>query len=87
MSIFDTHENNVSRIDSKLDKIKVSTYSVNSSSIWFSCSICEMYNRVYRAQNQRLLLKSYIPAINKSIFPKKNYENIFSEKIINELHS
>ena len=32
-------------------------------------------------------MKSYIPAINTSIFPKKQYENIFTEKLINELHS
>ena len=45
-----------------------------------------MYNRVHCDQNQRLMLKSYIPTINKSIFPKKHYENIFTEKLINELH-
>ena len=46
-----------------------------------------MYNRVHRSQNQRLILKSFITAINTSIFPKKHYENIFSEKLINELHA
>ena len=45
-----------------------------------------MYNRVHCDKNQRLMLKSYIPAVNKSIFPKKHDENIFSEKHINELH-
>ena len=46
-----------------------------------------MYDRVHIYQNQHLMLKSYIPAINKSIFPKEHYENIFSEKLINELHA
>ena len=46
-----------------------------------------MYNRVHFAQNKRLMLKSFIPAINTTIFIKKHYENIFSEKLINELHA
>ena len=46
-----------------------------------------MYSIVHCAQNKRLMLKSYILAINKSIFSKKHYENIFYEKIINELHA
>ena len=33
------------------------------------------------------MLKSYIPGINISVLPKKHYENIFSEKLVNELHS
>ena len=39
-----------------------------------------MYNRVHCAQNKRIMLKSFIPAINTSIFPKKTFEIIFSEK-------
>ena len=81
MSIVDTPEKDVSKVDRKLDNRKISISSINSSSTLFSCSIREIYDRVYCAQNQRLLLKSYIPAINKSIFLKKNYENIFSEKL------
>ena len=46
-----------------------------------------MYNRVHSAQNQRLMLKSFIPAINTSIFPKKHHENIFSGKLTNELYA
>ena len=46
-----------------------------------------MYNIVLCAQNQRLTLRSLITAINTSIFPLKKYENIFSEKLINELHA
>ena len=46
-----------------------------------------MYNILHCAQNKCLVLTSYIPAINKSIFPKKHYENIFSKKLINELHA
>ena len=46
-----------------------------------------MYNRVHRVQNKGLTLKSYIPAINTSIFPKKHDKNIFTEKLINELNA
>ena len=42
-----------------------------------------MYNRVHHDQNKRPMLKLYIPGINKSILPKKHYENIFSKKIVN----
>ena len=38
-----------------------------------------MYDRVHSSQNKRIMLKSYIPGINKSILPKKHNENIFSE--------
>ena len=31
-------------------------------------------------------VESFIPAINTSIFSKIFYENIFSKKLINELH-
>ena len=41
----------------------------------------EIYNIVHRAQNQRLMLNSFIPAINTSILPKKHYENILSENL------
>ena len=77
MSIVDTPGKYVPYIDSKLDRRKVRSYYINSSSELFSCSIRAIYNRVHRTQNQYLMLKSYIPAINKSIFPKKYYENIF----------
>ena len=40
-----------------------------------------MYNIVHLDQNQRLTLKTFIPAINTSTFPKKHYENIFSHNI------
>ena len=45
-----------------------------------------MYNRVHRAQSKRLILKSYINGINTSILPKKHNENMFFEKLFNELH-
>ena len=32
-------------------------------------------------------MQSYIPGINTSIFPKQYFENIFTEKLVNELHS
>ena len=33
------------------------------------------------------MLNSYIPGINTSILPKKHYENIFNERLVNELHA
>ena len=87
MIIVDTPEKDVSNVDRKLDKRKVYTYSINSSSTLFSCSILAMYNRVRLAQNKRLILKLYITGINTSIFPKKRDENIFTEKLVNKLHA
>ena len=46
-----------------------------------------MYNRVNLAQNKRLMLKSCFTGINISILSKKIYENIFFEKLVNELYS
>ena len=51
MRIVDTPEKNVSNIDRKLDKRKVRTFSINSSSTLFFCSIRAMYNRVHFSQN------------------------------------
>ena len=79
MSIVDNPEKYVSNIDRKLDNRKLYKYPIKSSSTLFYCSIRAMYNIFHRDQNQRLMLKSFIPAINTSIFPKKHYENIFSE--------
>ena len=87
MSIVDTSEKDVSNVDRKLDKIKVRTYSIKSSSTLFPCSIYVIYNRVHSTQNKHLTLKSYIPGINTSILPKKYYENIFSERLVNTLHA
>ena len=78
MSIVDTPKKYVSNVNRKVDKIKIRTSLIKSSSTLFSCSIRAMYNRVYCDKNKRLMLKSFIPAINKSIFPNKNDENIFS---------
>ena len=78
MSIVDTPENYVSNVDKKLDKRKVRTSSIKSSSALFSCSIRAMYNRVYCDKNKHLTLKSYIPGVNTSVFPNKRYEYIFS---------
>ena len=46
-----------------------------------------MYNIFHRSQNKRLMLKSYITGINTSILPNKPYDNIISEKLVNELHA
>ena len=87
MIIVDIPKKYVSNFDRKLDHRKVRTSPIKSSSTLFSCSIRAMYNGVHRAQNKRLMLKSFIYAINTSIFPKKQYENIFPEEILNELHA
>ena len=71
----------------KSDMIKVRKSSINSSSTLFYCSICAMYNIFYCAQNKSLMLKSYIPGINTLVFIKRHYDNIFSEKLVNELHA
>ena len=71
ISIVDTPEKDVSNVDRKVDKRKVRTFSIKSSSTLFFCSIHAIYNRVHCAQNQRLMLISFIPAINTSIFPKE----------------
>ena len=81
MIIVDTPQKDVSNVDRKLDKRKILTSLIKSSSTLFSCSICAIYNRVHCAKKQRLMLKPFIPAINTSIFPKKHYENIFSERL------
>ena len=87
MSIVDTPENYLSNFHRKLYKIKIHTSSINSSSTLFSCSVCAMYNIFHSDLNKHPMVKSYIPGINTSIFPKKNYENTFYEKLVNELHS
>ena len=79
--IFKTPEKGVSNVDSKLDKRKIRTSLIKSSSTLFYCSTSALYNIFHHAQNQRLMMKSFIPSINKSIFPKKHYENIFSENL------
>ena len=81
MSIVDTPEKDVSNVDSKVYKRTIRAYSIKSLSNLFSCSIRDIYNRVHCGKNKLLMLKSYIPAINESVFCKKHYENIFSEKI------
>ena len=57
MSIVDAHENDLSKVDRKIDKRKIHIYSINSSSTVFSCSIRAMYNIVHSNQNKRLMLK------------------------------
>ena len=57
MSIVVTPDKELSNIERESDMRKVHTSSENSLSSLFSCSIRTMYNRVYRAQNKRLMLK------------------------------
>ena len=68
MSIVDTPEKDVSNVDRKSNIRKICTSLIKSSSTLFSCLILAMYDRFHRAQNQRLMLNSFIPAINTSIF-------------------
>ena len=57
ISIVDTPEKDVSNVDRKLDKRKIRTSLIKSSSTLFSFSIREVYNIFHRAQNQRLMSK------------------------------
>ena len=66
--IVDTPEKDISNVDRKYDMRKVRKSSLNSSSTLFSCPISSIYSRVNCAQKQRLMLKLYIPGINRSIF-------------------
>ena len=50
MIIVDTPEKDVSNVDRKLDKRKIRTSLIKSSSTLFSCSICAIYNRVHCAK-------------------------------------
>ena len=86
LSIVDTPEKDLPNVDWKPDMIKVRTSSVNSSSTLFSWWIHEMHNIVNSAQKQLFVLNSYLPGINKSILPKRHYDNIYSEKLVNILH-
>ena len=79
MSIFDTPEKDLSNVDSKYDMRKVRTSSVKLSSTLFYCSMHAMYNIFDCAQKQRLVLKSYIPGINTSVFPRIHYNILFYE--------
>ena len=78
MSIIETPENDLSNIDQKSDMRKSCTSSVKSPSILLFFSMLEMYNRVNRTK-KRLMLESYLTGIKKHTFPKRNYDNIFSE--------
>ena len=68
VSIVGTPEKYLSNVDRKSYMIKVRKSSLNSSSTLFSCPISSIYSRVNCAQKQRLMLKLYIPGINRSIF-------------------
>ena len=87
MSIVDNPEKNVSTFNRKIDKRKIGTSSIMSSSALFYFLVHVIYNIVHYDQNKHIMLESYINGINTSILLKKHYENIFSEKLVNELHS
>ena len=74
--IVDTPEKDISNVDRKSDMIKVHTSSVKSSLSLFSCTIRAMYSIFNRAQKQSLMLKSYLPGVNLSVYPKSHNENI-----------
>ena len=44
-----------------------------------------MYNRVHLDQKKCHMSKSYNPGMIN--FPKRHYENIFPDKIVNKLHA
>ena len=84
MSIVDTPEKYLSNVDRKYDMRKIRTSSVKLSSTLFSCSMLRGYNRVNNSQKKYLMLKSYLPGTKTLIFPKTNYDNIFSKNLVNE---
>ena len=86
MSIVDTSEKNLPNFDRKSNMRKVRTSSVKSSSTLFYFSIYAIYNRLNSAK-KLLMLNLCLPGINTSIFPKINNDNIFSGKLVNELHA
>ena len=65
---------------------KIRTSSVKSSSTFFSCSICAIYNRLSCDKKQFLMFNSYLPGVNTSNNPRRHYDNIFSQKLVDELH-
>ena len=71
---------------SKSDMRKLRTSSVKSLSTLFSYSIRVIYNIFNSSQKNCLMLKLYLTGINTSILPKRHYNNICYEKIVNELH-
>ena len=71
MSIVDTPKKDVSNVDRISDYGKICISLIDSSSTLFSFSIRAMYNKVHCYQNKRLMLKSFINAINTSIFLKQ----------------
>ena len=52
-----TPQKDKSKVDGKINKRKICKYSIKSSSILFSCSICGIYNIFHHSQNKRLMLK------------------------------
>ena len=46
-----------------------------------------MYNKVNCAQNQCIMLKSYIPGVDSWIGAKRCYNNSFYGNLVNELHN
>ena len=75
MSIFNTPEKDLFNVNMKYEMRKVRTFSLKSSSILFSCSIRAMYNR--GNSSKKIMLKSYLPGMNTSIFTKRHCKNIF----------
>ena len=65
---------------------KLYTFSVKSSSKLFSCSVSEKYNRLYRFSKPTSNVEFISSWDQYIIFPKRHYDNIFSEKLVYELH-
>ena len=83
MSIVDSPEKDLSNV--VLETIHEKSTHESSKVIIniSSSSICAIYNRVNCDKKQRLVLKSYFPGINTSIFPNRHNKNIFSEQLVN----
>ena len=87
MSIFDTPKKGVSNVERRVDKRKIRTSCINSSSTLFSCYIRAMYYRVHHAQINVSCWSHSFLRLTHQFFQKNHYENIFSEKHINELYA
>ena len=86
ISIFETPEKYLSNVERKHDMRRLRTSSVNSSPQLFFCFIRAMYNRVNFSKKTYIMLKSYLPVTNTSIFLKRHYGWIEKYPYVMQLH-
>ena len=86
MSKVDSPETDLSNADRKFDIRKVCIYLVNSYSTSFYSSIYTIYNGFNCAKKQTFCVGVVSSSDEYINFPKRNYERIFSGKLVKELH-